>query len=55
MDLDQTRRDILAASGHLLIEGGPGSGKTSIALMKAAQTTAMLEAEQRVLFLGLLK
>jgi DNA helicase-2/ATP-dependent DNA helicase PcrA len=52
MELDQTRRDILAASGHLLIEGGPGSGKTTIALLKAAQSVATLEAEQRVLFLS---
>src|SRR6266511_3777176 len=52
MELDRTGRDILAASGHLLIEGGPGSGKTTIALLKAAQTVATLEAEQRVLFLS---
>jgi len=52
MELDQTRRDILAATGHLLIEGGPGSGKTTIALMKAAQTVDTLQAEQKVLFLS---
>lgn len=52
MELDQTRRDILAATGHLLIEGGPGSGKTTIALMKAAQAVNTLQAEQKVLFLS---
>jgi DNA helicase-2/ATP-dependent DNA helicase PcrA len=51
MDIDDTRRDILRAGGHLLIEGGPGSGKTTIALLKAARTLENLEAEQRVVFL----
>jgi UvrD/REP helicase N-terminal domain len=52
MELDDTRRDILAADGHLLIEGGPGSGKTTIALLKAARTLTTLEPEQRVVFLS---
>jgi len=52
MDIDDTRRDILRADGHLLIEGGPGSGKTTIALLKAARTMENLEAEQRVVFLS---
>jgi len=52
MDLDETRRAILDTVGHLLIEGGPGSGKTTIALLKAARTVETLEPEQRVLFLS---
>ncbi len=52
MELDDTRRDILAAGGHLLIEGGPGSGKTTVALLKAARTLTPLEPEQRVVFLS---
>ena len=52
MDIDDTRREILRADGHLLIEGGPGSGKTTIALLKAARTLENLEAEQRVVFLS---
>lgn len=52
MDLDDTRRDILAAHGHLLIQGGPGCGKTTIALLKAATVLDALELEQRVLFLS---
>ncbi|MFE6611492.1 UvrD-helicase domain-containing protein [Amycolatopsis sp. NPDC057786] len=52
MRLDDTRKQILAASGHLLIQGGPGSGKTTIALLKAAQTLETLAAEQHVVFLS---
>lgn len=52
IQLDDTRRKILAASGHLLIKGGPGSGKTTIALLKARQTLDTLGTEQRVLFLS---
>ncbi|MEU4692289.1 UvrD-helicase domain-containing protein [Actinoplanes sp. NPDC023714] len=52
MELDDTRKAILAASGHLLIQGGPGCGKTTIALLKAAEVMNTLEPEQRVLFLS---
>ncbi|AWG62994.1 UvrD-helicase domain-containing protein [Mycobacteroides abscessus] len=52
MDLDDIRRDILAAPGHVLIEGGPGCGKTTIALLLAAQRVPELADEQRVLFLS---
>ena len=52
MELDDTRRAILGAAGHLLIEGGPGSGKTTIALLKAARTLETLQPEQRVVFLS---
>lgn len=38
MDLDYTRLAILDADGQLLIQGGPGSGKTTIALLKTART-----------------
>jgi DNA helicase-2/ATP-dependent DNA helicase PcrA len=52
VELDDTRREILAAEGHLLIQGGPGCGKTTIALLKAATLLDKLEPEQRVLFLS---
>lgn len=52
LDLDEARRAILAAPGHLLIEGGPGCGKTTIALWKARETLPRLRADQRVLFLS---
>ncbi|WP_406054108.1 hypothetical protein OG462_42185 [Streptomyces sp. NBC_01077] len=37
MKIDEKRQAILDSSGHLLIEGGPGCGKTTIALLKAQQ------------------
>jgi hypothetical protein len=52
MDLDDTRLAILDADGQLLIQGGPGSGKTTIALLKAARTLERLEPEQQVVFLS---
>ncbi|MEU3034699.1 ATP-dependent helicase [Streptomyces griseoaurantiacus] len=52
MELDDTRRAILASTGHVLIEGGPGCGKTTIALLKALDALGGLEAAQRVLFLS---
>ena len=52
MELDDTRHAILDAAGHLLIEGGPGSGKTTIALLKAARTLETLQPEQKVVFLS---
>jgi DNA helicase-2/ATP-dependent DNA helicase PcrA len=52
VELDDTRKAILAAPGHLLIQGGPGCGKTTIALLKAAGVMDTLEPEQRVLFLS---
>ena len=47
------RDRILAADGHLLVTGGPGCGKTTIALRKAlVRIGARLLPEQRVLFLS---
>ena len=52
MHLDDTRKEILAAHGHLLVEGGPGCGKTTIALLTARETVLTLAPEQYVLFLS---
>ncbi|MFH9562364.1 UvrD-helicase domain-containing protein [Streptomyces globisporus] len=52
MKIDSVRQEILDAPGHLLIVGGPGCGKTTIALLKAQTRLAALEPEQRVAFLS---
>jgi len=50
--LDERRQAILTSTGHIVIEGGPGCGKTTIALLKAAKCCAVLKSEQRILFLS---
>lgn len=47
-----TRKAILQAAGHLLVTGGPGSGKTTIALLKAQEIIPHLEPGQEILFLS---
>lgn len=50
--LDKRRETILSTTGHIFIEGGPGCGKTTIALLKAARCRAELKPDQRILFLS---
>lgn len=52
LELSDGQKAILAADGYLLVRGGPGSGKTTVSILKAAGTTAGLRAAQRVLFLS---
>ncbi|MEU6244024.1 ATP-dependent helicase [Streptomyces sp. NPDC047024] len=52
MLLDDKRLELLRTPGHLLVEGGPGSGKTTIALLTTREYLGMLEPGQRVLFLS---
>lgn len=52
LDIDEVRQAILETPGHLLIRGGPGSGKTTIALVRASRELPALADEQRVLFLS---
>jgi DNA helicase-2/ATP-dependent DNA helicase PcrA len=53
VDLTQTQKDIIAADGHLLVSGGPGSGKTTVAILKAAEIAeSLLRPGQSVLFLS---
>ncbi len=43
----------MTASGHLLVTGGPGSGKTTVSILKAAKIAReSLPPESRVLFLS---
>ena len=53
MQLTEKQLEIVAAKGHLLVTGGPGSGKTTVAILKAAQSAESdLRPGQRVLFLS---
>lgn len=53
MQLTEKQRDIMKAEGHLLVTGGPGSGKTTVSILKAAQIAEQhLRPGQKVLFLS---
>lgn len=52
VDLTKTQKDILETGGHLLVTGGPGSGKTTVAILKAAQFSRQLTPAQTILFLS---
>lgn len=53
-ELCETRQQLLKTTGHLLVLGGPGSGKTTIALLKANSEveSGKLKNGQRILFLS---
>jgi DNA helicase II / ATP-dependent DNA helicase PcrA len=48
----KTQQNILETDGHLLVSGGPGSGKTTIAILKAARLSSALRPAQSILFLS---
>ena len=53
MKLSKKQKQIFAAEGHLLVAGGPGSGKTTISILKAAQAAETgLRPSQEILFLS---
>lgn len=53
MHLTEKQLEIMTADGHLLVTGGPGSGKTTVSILKAAQLAERdLRAGQKVLFLS---
>jgi len=52
LDINNERQAILDQAGHLLVCGGPGSGKTTIALLKAKERCRSLAPGQSVLFLS---
>jgi len=53
MQLTEKQLEIMDADGHLLVTGGPGSGKTTVAIIKAAQVVERkLRPGQKVLFLS---
>lgn len=52
MQLSEKQKEVLEAAGHLLVIGGPGSGKTTISILKAADFAASVRPGQEVLFLS---
>ncbi len=48
----ETRRAIIDNEGHILVTGGPGCGKTTVALLKAKAAVQSLGPGQSVLFLS---
>lgn len=52
MKLSDKQKEVLEAEGHLLVIGGPGAGKTTISILKAANVAASLQPSQEVLFLS---
>jgi DNA helicase-2/ATP-dependent DNA helicase PcrA len=53
VDLTPAQKDVLIADGHQLVVGGPGSGKTTVSILKAAKIAReKLRPGQRILFLS---
>jgi len=53
MELTEGQLEVMTADGHLLVTGGPGSGKTTISIIKAAKIAEQnLHAGQKILFLS---
>src|SRR5688572_24375164 len=53
VQLSKPQQDVVNTTGHLLVIGGPGSGKTTVSIIKAAKIAESgLRPEQSVLFLS---
>lgn len=53
MELSEGQKEFLAAQGHSLVTGGAGSGKTTVAILKAASLShELLYPSQKILFLS---
>lgn len=53
MKLTERQMAVMEAGGHMLVTGGPGSGKTTISIIKAAQIAEQhLRPGQKILFLS---
>lgn len=53
VDLTTIQQEILKTDGHLLVTGGPGSGKTTVSILKAAKIARdHLRPGQKILFLS---
>ena len=51
-EFEETHEAIIRQSGHVLVKGGPGSGKTTVALLKAQALCDKLKPNQCILFLS---
>lgn len=51
-EICEKRQAVIDAAGHVLVLGGPGAGKTTLALLKAKPLLARLKPGQKVLFLS---
>ena len=53
LKLTDRQKDILRVEGHALVKGGPGSGKTTVSILKAGKVVSDgLRPPRRVLFLS---
>lgn len=53
VELTDAQKDVLQADGHQLVTGGPGSGKTTVSILKAAKIAReALRPGQHILFLS---
>jgi len=53
MELTKGQLEVMETDGHLLVRGGPGSGKTTISILKAARIAERdLQPGQKILFLS---
>ncbi len=53
VDLTKGQQDVLDGGGHQLVTGGPGSGKTTVSILKASAIARQsLNSGQRILFLS---
>lgn len=53
VELTNVQKEVIQASGHQLVTGGPGSGKTTVSILKAAKIAhEALGPGQRILFLS---
>lgn len=52
LQIDDKRQAILDCQTNMIVLGGPGSGKTTIALVKADKEISSLDKHQKILFLS---